>query len=308
MDTQAAAADHPPPTIVVAGATGNLGGRIVAALLKRGARVVALTRPGSAPDKVESLRARGVVIASVDMGNVDGVATACQGASCVVSALLGLRSVMVDAQTVLLDGAVKARVPRFIPSDYALDFTKTEPGSNRNLDLHREFLARVDAAPIAATSILNGAFMELLLGQAPFILFKQQRVLYWHNADQPLDFTTMDNVAAFTAAAALDAHTPRFLRISGHQLTSRQMTSVASEVCGQKFTLTWAGNLFTLGAMITVMRALMPTTDDPFPPWQGMQYSRNMFSGLGLLQPLDNDRYPGIAWTSVNELLATRPS
>lgn len=296
-----------PPTIVVAGATGNLGGRIVAALLKRGARVVALTRSGSAPDKVESLRARGVVIAAVDMGNVDEVAKACEGAACVVSAVLGLRSVMVDAQTVLLDGAVKAGVRRFIPSDYALDFTQTEPGSNRNLDLHREFLARVDAAPIAATSILNGAFMELLLGQAPFILFKHQRVLYWHNADQPLDFTTMDDVAAFTAAAALDATTPRFLRISGHQLTARQLTSVASEVCGQTFTLTWAGNLVTLGAMITVMRALMPTTDDPFPPWQGMQYSRNMFSGQGLLQPLDNDRYPGIAWTSVNALLATRP-
>ena len=38
-------------SIVLAGATGNLGGRIARALLHRGAGVIALVRHGSAPDK-----------------------------------------------------------------------------------------------------------------------------------------------------------------------------------------------------------------------------------------------------------------
>ena len=64
---------------------------------------------------------------------------ACSRASCVVSALQGLRDVIVETQTVLLDAAIKAEVPRFIPSDYSIDFTKFPPGENRNLDLRRDF-------------------------------------------------------------------------------------------------------------------------------------------------------------------------
>lgn len=40
-----------------------------------------------------------------------------------------------------------------------------------------------------------------------------------------------------------------------------------------------------------------------FPPWQGMQYLHNMFTGLPKLQPLDNERYNGIGWTTVQEVL-----
>jgi len=50
-------------TIVVAGATGNLGGRIVKALLGRGASVRALVRHGTARDKLERLQEDGVQIA-----------------------------------------------------------------------------------------------------------------------------------------------------------------------------------------------------------------------------------------------------
>jgi hypothetical protein len=37
-----------------------------------------------------------------------------------------------------------------------------------------------------------------------------------------------------------------------------------------------------------------------------MQYMRNMFSGLPKLEPLDNDRYPGLRWTTVREVLTAR--
>ncbi len=141
-------------TIVVAGATGNLGGRIVRALLERGARVTALVRSSTARDKIERLQELGVAIASVDLNNASEVIPACAGASCVVSALQGLRDVIVGTQTVLLDAAIKADVPRFIPSDYSIDFTKFPPGQNRNLDLRRDFHEHLDKTSIAATTIL----------------------------------------------------------------------------------------------------------------------------------------------------------
>ena len=294
------------PTIVVAGATGNLGGRIVKALRERGASVRALVRHGAARDRLERLKQLGVTIANVDFSSASQAELACSGALCVVSALAGLRDVIVEAQTVLLDAAVKAGVPRFIPSDFSIDFTKFPPGENRNLDLRRDFHKCLDKASIRATTIFNGAFAEMLTGQMPLILFKRKRVLYWGDADQRLDFTTIDNTAAFTASAALDPSTPRFLRIAGDQLSARELTVVVSEVTGKKFRLFRAGGLGMLGTLIKVARTLAPGEKELYPAWQGMQYMRNMFDGRAKLEPLDNDRYPGIHWTTAREVLSAR--
>jgi len=290
--------------IVLAGASGNLGGRLVRELLKREAHVRAVVRPSSNPEKIEELRKLGAEIAETDFSSVPALIRACSGGSCIVSALSGLRDVIVETQTRLLEAAVKAEVPRFIPSDYSIDFTKLTPGTNRNLDLRREFHERLDKAPIAATSILNGMFTDLLTGEAPVILFKVKRVVYWEDADQLLDFTTMDDAAEFTAAAALDPSTPRFLRIAGDQISARGLAEVAGEVTGNQFKLFRAGGLRRYEILIKITRAVLFNSKAVYPPWQGMQYMHNMFSGLVKLKSLDNDRYPGMGWTTVKDVLA----
>jgi nucleoside-diphosphate-sugar epimerase len=289
--------------IILAGATGDLGGRIARALLQSGAKVRALIRRGSVGDEAKALQNQGASILEVDFKDAAQLTKACVGGSCVVSALSGLEEVILDAQTSLLHAAVEAGVPRFIPSDYAIDFIKLPGGANRNLDLRRQFSKRLDKAPIAATSVLNGMFTDLLTGQAPVILFGFKRVVYWSDADQPLDFTTIDNTAAFTAAAALDASTPRYLRVAGQVLTARGLKEAASRATGKEFGLFRAGSLRRLNTLIKFTRTVMPKNDDVFPPWQGMQYMRDMFSGQAKLEPLNNNRYPHIQWTSVQEVL-----
>ncbi|MGD0498051.1 MAG: NmrA family NAD(P)-binding protein [Bryobacteraceae bacterium] len=296
------------PIIVVAGATGNLGGRIARALVERGASVRALVRHGAARDRLERLQELGVTIASPDWRNASEVTSACSGALCVVSALQGLRDAIVETQTVLLDAAIQAGAPRFIPSDYSIDFTKFPPGENRNLDLRRDFHQRLDKSSISATTIFNGAFADMLTGQMPLILFKLKRVLYWGDADQRMDFTTIGDTAEFTASAALDPSTPRFLRIAGDQLSARELTAVVSEATGKEFRLFRAGGLATLGFLIKVARTVTPGEKELYPAWQGMQYMRNMFDGRARLEPLDNGRYPGIRWTSVRDVIAARQS
>jgi len=139
-------------------------------LLERGASVRALVRPSTARDKLERLQELGATIASVDLSSVSQVTPACSGASCVVSALAGLRDVIVEAQTVLLDAAVNAGVPRFIPSDYSIDFTKFPPGENRNLDLRRDFHQRLDqASTLCLPSCLPGTSPARDAGTAPGI-------------------------------------------------------------------------------------------------------------------------------------------
>lgn len=293
-------------TIVLAGATGELGGRIARALLARGAHVSVLVRSNSDRASVNALRQAGASICQVDFHNPSELAKACEGANCVVSALSGVHYVMVGIQTLLLHAAVAAGVHRFIPSDFAIDFTKLPYGHNRNLDLRKEFKERLDKAPIAATSILNGIFTDLLTGQAPVVLFPLKRVMFYGDPDQLMDFTTIQNTADYTAAAALDPATPRYLRIAGDVLSAHGLMEAASKATGEEFKLFRVGGLGLLNAIITITKTLSPNNNEVFPAWQGMQYMRDMFSGLPKLEPLDNDRYPEIKWTSVAQVLAKR--
>ena len=123
-------------------------------------------------------------------------------------------------------------------------------------------------------------------------------------APRPLDFTTKDNVAAYVAAAALDETTPRILRIAGDTVSARDITRAMTEVTGERYRTLWAGSIGTLGVLIRVAKLVAPQPHAAFPPWQGMQYMRDMFSGRGKLNPLDNDRYPDLRWTSAREHLA----
>jgi hypothetical protein len=86
------------------------------------------------------------------------------------------------------------------------------------------------------------------------------------------------------------------------------MAVVASEVTGEKFKLLRPGGFGAFNLIISIMRRLMPAPDDLYPPWQGMQYLRDMLSGEAKLGPLDSKRYPGIQWTTVKEIIAAAGS
>lgn len=289
--------------ILVAGATGNLGLRIVKALLNKDAEIRVVVRSNSDIEKIKELENLGVKIYKVSSWNLEELKTSCVGVSCVVSALAGLREVVIDAQKVLLDAAIATGVPRFIPSDYSLDFTKFSYGENRNLDLRREFHEYLDKTSITATSIFNGAFTELLIDEMPMILFKQKMILYWGNKDYKLGFTTMDNTAEFTAKVALDSNTPRYLRIAGDLISPREVKVIASQVTGQKFRLFRPGGQRLLAIIIKIARKLAPGEKELYPAWQGMQYMHNMIDERSKIAKLDNSRYPEIHWTTVKDFL-----
>ena len=291
--------------IVLAGATGDLGTRIARALSKRGADVVALGRIGTADDKVRALESLGAKVRIVDMASVSDIAKECDAATCVVSALAGLRDVIVDMESVLLEAALAARIPRFIPSDFSMDFRTLPAGENRNLDLRREFHQRLDVAPIASTSIFNGPFGEVLTryNHVPLFDFKKKMVGYWEDPDWRIGFTAMNDVAAYTAAAALDQSTPRALRIASFRVTPREFTD---EVMKTPFQLVRLGSLEDLRAQNKSERAAHPEGENEvYPRWQVGQYLQTMFTTH--YDEIDNDRYPDLKWTSLADLVAQRP-
>ncbi|WP_022926722.1 NmrA family NAD(P)-binding protein [Patulibacter americanus] len=291
-------------TVLIAGATGDLGRRIVRALLQHDVRLRVLTRPGSGTAAALFGGEERIDVVVADYSDGAALRTAVTGVDVVVSAVSGVRPVIVDAQRALLAAAVAAGVPRFIPSDYSADYRSIAVGSNRNFELRREFAADVDAAPIRATSILNGAFAEILTGEAPMILFDRKRVLFWSSADQILDFTSKDDVARVTASVALDADAPRVVEVAGSRVTARDVAQTMTELTGTTFKPQWAGTTGSLSVMSKVLRRLAKDPDETFPAWQGMQYFVSMFSGQAQLHHVDNDRYGAHEWTTVRDVLA----
>jgi hypothetical protein len=289
--------------IILVGATGELGGLIASELSALGGNVRALVRKDSATGKADRLRSLGLEVMPVDFNDHRALIRACEGGDVVLSAVAGLRDVIVDLQSKLLEAAVQAGVRRFIPSDFAIDFTRIPEGWNRNLNLRSEFKKKVDASGLQVTSILNGAFTDMLTGMAPFVLFKFRRILCWGNPDQLMDWTTMADTARFTAAAALDPSTPRFLRIAGDQISARGLASVMTEVTGEKHKILRPGGLGILRLLIGVTKLTTRESGDLYPPWQGMQYMHNMYAGIAKFKSLDNDRYP-MRWTTARDVLS----
>ncbi len=289
--------------ILIAGGTGNLGGKIINALLERGAEVRMVVRSDSDATKWATFEQRGVQVIPVDMSSVEELTKACTGVSCVVSALQGLHDVIVDTQARLLEAAVAAGVPRFIPSDYATDFTKIPVGANRNFDLRREFHTHLDKAPIAATTIFNGCFAELLAYNIPPLDANNKTIGYWgEDIDWHVDYSTMDDTAAYTAAAALDASTPRYLRIASFQISPKELVTLASELTKSTFSLAPMGSLDGLAAYIKSEREAHPDGENAlYPDWQNAQYMHGMFSVHH--DALDNNRYPDVTFTSAAQFL-----
>jgi len=288
--------------IILAGATGNLGNRIATEVLKLGAPIRVLARIGTSREKIMSLESIGCQVKLVDFSNQESLTEACLGGDVVVSALSGLRDSIVVAQTQLLNAALSANVPRFIPSDFALDFTKIPQDWNRNLSFRREFMQVADRANIRVTSILNGGFMDMLTGVAPFILFKADRILCWGNPNQLTDWTTIEDTAKYTALAALDPQTPRFLKIAGDQISANSLVAIMSELTGKKHKLLRPGNLQMFRFLINLVRFFTQKSNELYPAWQGMQYMHNMYSGKAKFETIDNDRYQ-MSWTTAKDLL-----
>jgi uncharacterized protein YbjT (DUF2867 family) len=291
--------------VLVVGGTGNLGGKIVRELLALAPALVRVTTRD--PNKAESaaLAALGVELATADLGDAGSLERACDGIDVVVSAAQGLADIIVDGQTRLLRAAEVKGVARMLPSDYALDFFKTTPGKNRNLDLRRDFNTVLDGSTrVRGTSVLCGAFMDLItwgaIGPDP----KTGVYRVWGSPDQRYDFTLTDDLAKYIAAIALDDTAGRFVRVAGDSQTARTLAPIFEAARGTPVTIVAAGTLDELDALIERMKAEDPSPGNPFPRWQQLQYTRDMAGGAGVLEPLDNARFPAIVPVTVRDLLA----
>ncbi len=303
-----------PKIILVAGANGQLGQLMLTALQDRAARngeallVRALVRQGRpVPAPTPTL-----VYEAIDYTNPADLARVSEGAFAVVCCLLGVEDVIIGVQSGLLKSALDAGARRFIPSDFSGDFTKLPEGAHRNFDWRRQF-HRIAAQMIAKsgagmdfTSIYQGGFTELLASGWVLFDYKKLQVPYFGAADAKMEFTTYADTAEYTAAVALDdAPTPAALYIAGARLSPQTAAALGKRITGADFALKHVMQVWALRLVIGIMKRVKPDRKNPMPLWVVMQYGYCV--ALGVMSParIDNDRYPGMQWTSVDDTVRT---
>jgi hypothetical protein len=312
-----------PLIIVVAGAQGTLGKLLCDSLISRArsegrpVQVRGLVRKGdtnsvpvtpeSSPEKDSE---RQLTIEPVDYGNEDDLKRVCAGAYCVISALQGLEDVIIGVQSRLIAAAITCNVQRFIPSDFSIDFTKLPQGSNRNFDFRFRFhqaadlLIKQSKSNIRLLSVYPGAITELLGSGWMLFNYKKRTITYFGSSDTIMEFTTWKNTAQFTAAVALDLNpAKRNYFIAGKRLTPLEALQVAKQVTGADFKIKRAMSIRMLHFMITLMKFCKPEKNKTMPMWVGMQYAYCMALGPTLPEQLDNDKYPGIEWTGIEDVV-----
>lgn len=295
-------------TVLVAGATGNLGSEIVAELVARGANVRALVRGSKADggDKLRELAESGAITLVVGDVNDDlaSLTENLKGVDVVVSALQGGPDVIIDGQKNLIRAAEAAGVTRMIPSDFSVDLHRLEFGDNVFLDMRKTADAAFEHSAVRPTSVLIGAFMEVLL--APFmgiVDLEGGTFSYWGEGEQPMDFTSIPDAAAYAAVAALDDSTAdTTVSFAGEVVTMKQLHAAVVSATGRELEIRELGTVEELRAEIERRKAVANTPFD----YVGLQYQWAMVSGKGKLRDLRNADYPDITPVSIGEFLARR--
>lgn len=292
-------------TVLVAGATGMLGSKIVAALLDKGnIDVRAMVRSSNDSNegnrqKIDAMKAKGATIVEGDMMQPETLLPAYAGVDVVVSAI-GNNEVTVPGQKNLIDAAKQQDVKRFIPSDYSVDYRKLDYGDNDNLDKRKEVLEYLQHSGLAYTLVLNGAFMEFII-HMPLFDLEHQTFQYWGDGEMPMDLTTTDDTARYVAEAVSDpglANTA--LEVAGDTLTSKQLKATYEAATGTKLTEKSLGNIAEMNAWIAAKKTSASSLEE----YVYHQYMYAMVSGKGKLDHIENDRYPHIKPKTVKQFLS----
>jgi uncharacterized protein YbjT (DUF2867 family) len=288
------------------GATGNLGGRIVEALLARAEKpTVRIAARGSVAGKhherLREWQSRGIEVVDADLADEASLERACAGADIVISAVQGGPEIIVDGQGRLLQACLKAGVQRLVPSDYSFDMFALDEGENYNSDVRRAFARAVLASGIGHTFFLNGGFMEVMV--SPFIgMFDRQAgtLCYWGNGTHAMDFTSMDDAAAYLAATVLDPGTlNRTVEIAGDQLDVPAMAAAYEAGTSQKLRLISKGPIEAGYAELDRLKREGADVKQMLP----LMYQLPMVSGKAKLHRVENDHYPEVHATTLATFL-----
>lgn len=187
--------------VLVIGATGFLGGKVVDELIKRGKPVRALVRASTDASRLEK---RGVQIARGDMLDLDSLIAAMTGAAAIITTAAGYTRGGKDANDIdtvgnanLAQAAHLTGIPRFVlTSILTSDQTPDVPHF-----WHKKVAEdKLEQLGVPFVALRPGAFVDQVAGMAGNPVDKG-RIVWPGKPDVPLTFVHTSDLAAYLAAA-----------------------------------------------------------------------------------------------------------
>lgn len=200
-------------TIGIAGITGKFGLQL-ALCLREAAPAVNLRGLARDPSKVDLSSLPDIEVHQGDAFDSEKIRGFVRGLDVVVCCYLGDNQLMIEGQKLLIDIAEDEGVPRYVASDWSLDWTKLEMGelfAKESCQRVHAYLA--EKKSIRGVHILIGGFTDVVY--APFFRIwdqKNQILNYWGTGDEVWECTSYLNSAQYTAAVCLDPQAVGVLR------------------------------------------------------------------------------------------------
>lgn len=273
-------------TVLLAGATGRLGGRIAHHLLDQpDARLRLMVRHSRDRDRLASLGPlldRGAELIEADLADTDSLDRATDGADVIVSAVQGGPEVIVEGQAALAAAGKRNGVTRMLPSDFALDLFKAVPGEHPAFDARRTADERIAAIGLQQVNLLPGGFMEMFLSRMGAVDWTAGTISFWGDGERPIEMTSIEDAARMAARVAVDRDVqPGPFAFAGDRVSFRQAAAIMSAQTGHDLVPTSLGTEADLRALIAAQPEKKPM----------LAYHLYMLIGQTALGDLQSDRY-----------------
>ncbi|MFF1443304.1 SDR family oxidoreductase [Streptomyces sp. NPDC058295] len=249
--------------VLVVGATGSLGGKVVDELLGRGKNVRALVRPTTDASRLEK---RGVEIARGDMLDLDSLVAAMNGADAVITTAAdytrgGKNANDIDTvgNTNLAEAAHRTGIRRFVlTSILTSDQTPQVPHF-----WHKKIAEdKLEQLGVPFVALRPGAFLDQIATMAGDPIDKG-RLIWMAKANVPLTFVHTSDLAAYLAAA-VDAEAANSERIDigwDRPVSMREMADLMGGRAGKKIKV-WAVPSVVVRAAGAVVGRFNPVVKD----------------------------------------------
>ncbi|MFJ8777700.1 MULTISPECIES: SDR family oxidoreductase [unclassified Streptomyces] len=249
--------------VLVVGATGSLGGKVVDELLGRGKNVRALVRPTTDASRLEK---RGVEIARGDMLDLDSLVAAMTGADAVITTAAGYTRGGKNAHDIdtvgnanLAEAAHRSGIRRFVlTSILTSDRTPHVPHF-----WHKKVAEdKLEKLGVPFVALRPGAFLDQIATMAGNPIDKG-RLIWMAKATVPLTFVRTSDLAAYLAAA-VDADAANGERIDigwDRPVSMREMADLMGKRAGRKIKV-WAVPSVVVRAAGAVVGRFNPVVKD----------------------------------------------
>ena len=196
--------------ILVAGATGNVGGAVCEVLRAQGKPVRAMVRGSSDPERVRSLEELGAEVVRGELRDPDSLVRACASAETVVSGAttitsLGTDSISAvdrDGQLSLVDAAHDSEVGHFIYVSYTSHVDTDDPLT----EAKRAVEQRLRESGMGFTVLRPSYFMEMWLGPTLGWELAEGRVRVLGSGEQRVSWISANDVVRAIVACVDNPH------------------------------------------------------------------------------------------------------